>query len=161
MGLQRCLRMVNSDTSTNTGNKALKLAFATTDMKHVNQHFGSARVFAIYAVDIEHASFLEAAQFDRVEQDGHEDKLVAKIAMLEGCAAVYCQAVGSSAIRQLLAHSIQPVKVVSGTAIADLIESVQGMLLTGASTWLTKATAHQQESQSKRFDAMEAEGWEE
>ncbi len=161
MGLQRCLRMVNSDTSTNTANKALKLAFATTDMKHVDQHFGSARVFAIYAVDIEHAKLLEAAQFDREEQDGHEDKLAAKIAMLEGCAAVYCQAVGSSAIRQLLAHAIQPVKVVAGTAIADLIGSVQDMLRAGTSVWPARTVVRRQESDTRRFDAMEAEGWEE
>lgn len=161
MSLQRCLKVVNGDTGGNTINKALKLAFATTDMKHVDQHFGSAQAFAIYAVELKHARLIEVVQFDRLEQDGHEDKLVAKIAMLEGCVAVYCQAVGSSAVRQLLAHGIQPIKVITGTIIADLIGSVQDMLLTGASIWLTKATVHKQEPQSKRFDAMEAEGWEE
>ena len=42
---------------------ALKIAFATTDMETVNQHFGSAKSFAIYAVDMEDAQLLEAAQF--------------------------------------------------------------------------------------------------
>jgi len=144
-----------------TADSRLKLAFATTDMKHVDQHFGSARVFAIYAVDIEHAKLFEAVQFDRVEQDSDEDKLVARIAMLEGCSAVYCQAVGSSAIRQLLAHGVQPVKVITGVVIVDLIESVQDMLRAGTSAWLARAVARRQEPDTSRFDAMEAEGWEE
>ncbi len=161
MGLRRCLKVVNSDTGKLTANKTLKLAFATTDMKHVNQHFGSAQAFAIYALDIGHARLLEAAQFDKLEQDGHEDKLVSKIAMLEGCAAVYCQAVGSSAIRQLRARGIQPIKVVAGVVIADLIESVQDMLRTGASVWLSRTGAGRPGLDASRFDAMGAEGWEE
>ena len=42
---------------------AIKVAFATSDMLHVNQHFGSAQCFAIYAVDPENWEMLEAAQF--------------------------------------------------------------------------------------------------
>ena len=34
---------------------AIKVAFATTDMVHVNQHFGSAKSFAVYAVDPENS----------------------------------------------------------------------------------------------------------
>ncbi len=161
MSLQRCLKVVNGGPGGDTGDKVLKLAFASTDMKHVDQHFGSARVFAIYAVGVEHARLFEAVQFDSVEQDGDEDKLVARIAMLEGCAAVYCQAVGSSAIRQLLAHGVQPVKVTAGADIAALTESVQDLLRSGAPAWLAKAVTRRPGQSSGRFDAMEAEGWEE
>jgi len=161
MSLQRCLKVVSGDTSREPVNKALKLAFATTDMKHVDQHFGSAQAVAIYAVELKRARLLEVAQFDKVEQDSHEDRLVAKIAMLEGCVAVYCQAVGSSAVRQLRAQDIHPVKVTAGAVIADLIESVQDMLRAGPSAWLAKAATRQQGQCSGRFDAMEAEGWDE
>ena len=40
---------------------SLKIAFCTDDMKQVNQHFGSAKTFAVYAVDMEHSELLEAA----------------------------------------------------------------------------------------------------
>ncbi len=161
MALQRCLKVVDGDAGGNAAGKALKLAFATTDMKHVDQHFGSARAFAIYGVGTEHAKLLEAAQFDRVEQDGHEDKLAAKIAMLKGCVAVYSQAVGSSAVRQLQAQDIQPVKVAPGAVIADLIGSVQDMLRADAPAWLAKARGRGRKADASRFDAMEMEGWEE
>lgn len=153
MSLRRCLKVVDGD----GGNKALKLAFATTDMKHVNQHFGSACTFAIYAVTAKNSRLLEAAQFEAAEQDGNEDKLVAKITMLEGCAAVYCQAVGSSAIRQLQARDIQPVKVAAGAAIADLIKSFQNVPRTTGAPFI----ARRRRADTSRFDAMEREGWEE
>lgn len=161
MSLQRCLKVVSGDSGRKPVNKVLKLAFATTDMKHVDQHFGSAQVFVIYAVELEHASLIEVARFDKVEQDSYEDKLVSKIAMLEGCIAVYCQAVGSSAVRQLRTQDIHPIKVAAGAVIADLIESVQDMLRAGPPAWLAKAVARQQGQSSGRFDAMEAEGWDE
>ncbi|MEI6746113.1 MAG: NifB/NifX family molybdenum-iron cluster-binding protein, partial [Methylococcaceae bacterium] len=44
-------------------------------MLHVDQHFGSAQSFAIYAVNPEQAELLEAAQFGNLAQDGNEDKL--------------------------------------------------------------------------------------
>lgn len=140
---------------------ALKVAFATTDMEYVNQHFGSARSFAVYAVNIDDAELLEAAQFGELAQDGNEDKLSVKIQLLEGCAAVYCQAVGASAVNQLLNHGIQPVKVHEGSRIKDLISDLQSELKAGPSSWLAKAINRNKGPDPSRFDAMEQEGWEE
>ncbi len=160
MALQRQLRIVDSARGEDMTETALMIAFATSDMQRVDQHFGSARSFAIYAVDMEQAKLLQAAQFGQLAQDGDEDKLAAKLELLEGCAAVYCQAAGSSAITQLLAKGIQPVKVSPGVEIKDLLESLQEELRHGPSAWLAKAVARQQSPNPGRFDAMEAEGWE-
>ena len=140
---------------------AIKVAFATTDMVHVNQHFGSAKSFAVYAVDPERAELLEAAQFGDLAQDGNEDKLSVKIQLLEGCAAVYCQAVGASAIKQIIAQGIQPIKVHEGSTIKDLISDLQNEMKAGPSSWLAKAINQHKSPDSKRFDAMEEEGWDE
>jgi nitrogen fixation protein NifX len=162
MGLQRRMWVVDCD---NTRDQAtdigLRIAFATTDMKRVNQHFGSAQSFAIFSVDPERASLLEAAQFGKLEQGAEEDKLSAKLNLLQGCSAIYCQAVGSSAVRQLLAYGIQPVKVSEGVEIFDLIGSLQDEMRAGPSSWLAKAIARQKSPEMNRFDAMEAEGWDE
>ncbi len=140
---------------------ALKIAFATTDMETVNQHFGSAKSFALYAVNGDKAEMLEAAQFGDLAQDGNEDKLAVKLKLLEGCAAVYCQAVGASAIRQIVAHNIQPVKVHEGSLIKDLISDLQQEIKAGPSSWLAKAINQQNKPDPNRFDAMEDEGWDE
>jgi nitrogen fixation protein NifX len=140
---------------------ALKIAFATTDMETVNQHFGSAKSFAVYAVDMDDAQLLEAAEFGELSQDGNEDKLSVKIALLEGCVAVYCQAVGGSAINQLIAKNIQPVKVHDGSKIKDLITDLQNEIKAGPSSWLAKAINQYKAPDPERFKKMEEEGWNE
>lgn len=140
---------------------AIKIAFATSDMVHVNQHFGSARSFALYAVDPEQSEFLEAAQFGDLAQDGNEDKLSVKIQLLDGCAAVYCQAIGASAIKQIIAQGIQPIKVHEGSTIKHLLIDLQNEMKSGPSSWLAKAINKHKGVDAGRFDEMEQEGWQE
>ncbi|MGZ8183198.1 MAG: NifB/NifX family molybdenum-iron cluster-binding protein, partial [Methylobacter sp.] len=132
-----------------------------TDMETVNQHFGSAKSFAIYAVNMDDAQLLEAAQFGELQQDGNEDKLSVKIELLNGCAAVYCQAVGGSAINQLITKGIQPVKVHEGGKITDLIVDLQNEMKAGPSSWLAKAINQHKSPDPERFNQMEDEGWDE
>jgi nitrogen fixation protein NifX len=129
---------------------ALKVAFATTDMETVNQHFGSAKSFAVYAVDMENSELLEAAQFGELSQDGNEDKL-----------SVYCQAIGGSAINQLVLKNIQPIKVHEGSKIKDLIVDLQNEMKAGPSSWLAKAINQNRGPDPERFNKMEDEGWDE
>lgn len=159
--MERRMRIVNNDAATPVAATALKIAFATTDMVHVNQHFGAAQGFAVYLVDMESAAMQEALQFRPQAQDGNEAKLGEKIAQLSGCAAVYCQAVGASAVQQLLAAGVQPVKVSDASPIKDLIAALQDELRSGPSAWLAKAISRVQKPGSNRFDAMASESWDE
>ena len=161
MTLQRRFRLVRPNTEDQWMETALKVAFATADMKHVDQHFGAAKSFAIYAVDRDRTCFVEASEFGQLDMDGNEDKLAAKIAALEGCIAVYSQAIGASAINQLKAGGIQPVKVSPGAEIGDLLESLQDELRQGPGSWLARAIASTMPADPSRFDRMEAEGWDE
>lgn len=140
---------------------AIKVAFATSDMIHVNQHFGSAKSFAVYAVDLENSEMLEVAQFGELAQDGNEDKLSVKLQLIEGCAAVYCQAVGASAVKQIVNHGIQPIKVHENSPIKDLLTDLQNEMRSGPSSWLAKAINQHKGVNLQRFDDMESEGWQE
>lgn len=137
------------------------VAFASADRRHVDQHFGAAEGFVIYRVDAQRCELMQAAQFDRLDMDGNEDKLAAKIDTLAGCVAVYCQAVGASAIGQLKARGIQPIKVAPATLISGLLRELQQELRQGPSAWLARAIERRTPSRADRFDAMEAEGWQE
>lgn len=165
MTVARRLQLVNCNTDDLTADDwmatALKVAFATSNMKQVDQHFGAAQTFAIYALDQDKVCFIEATEFGQLEMDGNEDKLAAKIDVLEGCIAVYSQAVGASAINQLKAKNIQPVKVTFGAEIASLLESLQDELRQGPGSWLARAIASTVPVDVARFDQMEDEGWEE
>lgn len=147
--------------SDNDAGTLLKVAFATSDRRRVDQHFGSAQSFAIYGVNPEQTQLLGVSEFGALAQDGNEDKLAAKLDLLDGCIAVYCRACGASAVRQLLARNVQPVKVAEDAVISELLAALQAELREGPSSWLAKAIARQRGPDSDRFDAMAMEGWDE
>jgi nitrogen fixation protein NifX len=161
MSLTRRLQLVGCTTEDKWMATALKVAFATSDMKSVDQHFGAAQSFAIYALDQEKACFVEAIEFGKLDMDGNEDKLAAKIDALDGCIAVYSQAVGASAINQLKAKGIQPVKISPGAQISGLLSALQEELRQGPGSWLARAIQSSMPADPSRFDQMEADGWDE
>jgi nitrogen fixation protein NifX len=128
-----------------------KVAFATAD-----------RV-AIYAIDGERARLVEVAEFpaqlDNNAMDGNESKLADKIATLAGCAAIYCLAVGGSAVRQLLARGIQPVRMESEIAIDSLLLDLRRAINAGGIAWIDRLV--KRDGDSGRFERMEQEGWQE
>lgn len=138
----------------------VKIAFASADRRTVDQHFGAAEAFVIYELSEDDARLVEAVEFQDSDtsMDGHEGKLAAKIALLAGCAAVYCNAVGAAAIKQLLAAGVQPMKVPEGTAVDELLCGLNRAMLNEPPAWLAK---HLKTNDASRFDAMAEEGWSE
>lgn len=108
------------DISTST----LKVAFASADLKRVDQHFGSCESLMIYGVQPERADLLQVTEF-RVEPGHSEDKLASRTDVIADCFAVFCVAVGESAFRQLLASGIRAIRVDNGTPISLLIRQLQ------------------------------------
>jgi nitrogen fixation protein NifX len=159
MTIERRLRVLTGGADAMQTDTVVRVAFATSDMRQVDQHFGAAESFVIYAVDPKRSGLVEAIEFGALAMDGNEDKLPAKIGALAGCIAVYCQAVGASAMNQLRAQGIQPIKVSPGTPVTELISALQEELRAGPSAWLARAIEQQQPRDGSRFDAMEAEGW--
>ena len=136
-----------------------KVAFATADRVSVNQHFGATLGFAIYAVDEDHARLVEVAEFPSESMDVNESKLADKIAALTGCAAVYCLAIGASAVRQLVASGIQPVRMEDEIAIELLLIHLRKAIHEGGIAWIDRIV--RRESDGHRFDRMAEEGWQE
>lgn len=134
----------------------VKIAFATSDRKAVNQHFGAAESFAIYEVSEDDAKLIEVAEFIETAMDGHEGKLAAKVELLGDCAAVYCNAAGASAIQQLLAGGIQPMRVDEGSAIEELLNGLQKNMVEEPPVWLAK---HLKKQSGKSF--ADDEEWQE
>jgi len=131
----RHLRLVKP---TEEKDMTVKIAFASNDRRLVNQHFGAAEAFAIFEMSETDSRLMEVAEFIETAMDGHEGKLAAKVELLDGCAAVYCNAVGASAIQQLLAKGIQPMRVDEGAAIDGLLSCLQKSMQSEPPLWLTK-----------------------
>lgn len=141
----------------------LKVAFASDDNETVNQHFGAAIGFAVFALDGERAQLVQVAEFPPQTMDGNENKLPAKIAALDGCAAVYCLAAGASAVKQLLAAGVQPVRLDDESPIEPLLKQINAAISDGGIGWVDKAmkTARDADAGASRFERMAAESWEE
>ncbi|XBS67957.1 NifB/NifX family molybdenum-iron cluster-binding protein [Acerihabitans sp. KWT182] len=111
-------------TVTTRADYALRVAFASSDLHHVNQHFGSTPRIAVYGVKPDRVNLLQVTDF--MVQPGHDqDKLAGRIAALDGCLSLYCVAVGESVFRQLLRVGVRAVSVPSSTDIALLLTEIQ------------------------------------
>lgn len=138
----------------------LKVAFASTDRTKVNQHFGAAEGFVIYSVGADKAAPIGFGEFPAEAMDGNEDKLAAKVEFLQGCAAVFVLAVGASAIKQLLAKGIQPIRINETDGIDDLLADISKAMREGGVPWIDRALAAQAKAKADdRFSQMEEEGW--
>ncbi|MFZ2268976.1 MAG: NifB/NifX family molybdenum-iron cluster-binding protein [Azonexus sp.] len=137
----------------------IKVAFATTDRLRVNQHFGAAEAFAIYEVTPDKATLVGIGEFAEEAMDGNEDKLIAKVDFLEGCAAVYVMAVGASAIKKLMAKGIQPIRTAEVDAVDELLTEISKAMTDGGVAWVDRAVAAQAKKTEDRFANMEEEGW--
>jgi nitrogen fixation protein NifX len=129
----------------------LRIAFASSDRKTVNLHFGGAESLMLYDVSPGHADLAGFAEFPKAEQTGEtgraglagtvHDKVLPKLDYIQGCAAVYAASIGASSIRRLMALGVQPVIVDNGHDIVDLLNEVSLALAHGGLAWVDRAKA--------------------
>lgn len=142
-----------------TGGPAVTLAFASTDYRHVDQHFGLAAGFVFHRLGPGGHQRVGAAELDDGDADHDCDRLTPRIELLDGCAGIYCIAVGPPAVRRLLQAGIQPRKVATGTPIEAVLGELGEQLQRGRPpAWLQRALGAR-EGHERRFDAMETRGW--
>ena len=113
------------------------VALASSDGKTVDSHFASAPAFELYKfVDQQDIIHTTLAAEDLQET---EDKVQARINMLQECAIVYCTEVGGPAAARLVQSGIHPMKVPEGTLISEELERLNKLLLSGKlPPWLRK-----------------------
>ncbi|WP_281346814.1 NifB/NifX family molybdenum-iron cluster-binding protein [Thermochromatium tepidum] len=138
----------------------LRIAFASADRIRVDEHFGMTRGLVIYDLDDKRAQCVAVVEFP-IKDSGHHDegRLAARIAALDGCTAVYCAAIGGSAIRQLLARGIQPIRLKAPEPIETILAELRTSIRLGGVPWIETALG-KHTSDPDRFARMIAEGWE-
>jgi nitrogen fixation protein NifX len=129
----------------------LRIAFATSDRKTVNHHFGGTEGLVIFDVSPGEADFLDFAVFPPAEKEGEvvrdgitgsvQDKVVAKLEFVKSCHAVYAYSIGSSSTRRLMQLGVQPVIVKEGAEILGLLNEISRALAQGGVAWIDKAKA--------------------
>ena len=118
----------------------MKVAFASTDKLHIDEHFGQAEFFYLWEVGPEEASFCGVVQVKAESEAGHsDDKIEARAAALADCALVYVAEIGGPAAARLVAKKIHPLKSKEHQTIASVIEQLQEVLRNNPPPWLKKA----------------------
>jgi nitrogen fixation protein NifX len=126
---------------------AVRVAIATTDMKALDAHFGSAKRFAVYDVTQAGWSFVEALAFDDVteESGSHktdgDDRITPKVAALAGCHLLFCLAIGGPSAAKVVSAKIHPIKVQAPSPIEEVLEKTRAMLAGTPPPWLRKVLA--------------------
>jgi nitrogen fixation protein NifX len=119
---------------------AMKVAFASTDKIHIDEHFGQAEVFYLWEVGPEAAAFSGAVQVKAESEAGHsDDKIEARAAALADCALVSVAEIGGPAAARLVAKKIHPLKSRNREPIAEVVEKLQEVLRNNPPPWLRKA----------------------
>lgn len=140
----------------------LLVAFASQEGDIVDQHFGSAQAFFLYAINAGSAGLVAHQGFGYEKKDGNEDKLKPKLSWLVGADVVYCGSIGGSATRQLISLGINPVKVEGGPDVEEIIADLQRQLQNEPEPWLANVLKRKRKNlQDDRFASMADDGWSE
>ena len=101
-----------------------KIAFASTDGKVVNEHFGRARQFHIVEIDNKNHRFIESREntpscndFQHTDED-----LINSIKLIEDCRAVFVARIGQGALRKVESNGIQAIE--APYFIEDIIDNL-------------------------------------
>ena len=116
----------------------MKVAFASTDKVHIDEHFGRAEEFYVWNVGPEDAEFSGVIQVKDEEGDA-ADRIEARGAALEECALVYVGEIGGPAAARLVAKKIHPLKSKTKEPIAEVVTKLQDVLKGSPPPWLRKA----------------------
>ena len=120
---------------------SMKVAFASTDKLHVNEHFGQAEEFTIWEIGPDEATFSGVVQVQsEADTPGHsDDKIEARGAALADCALVYVGEIGGPAAARLVAKKVHPIKSREQEPISVVVKKLQEVLKGNPPPWLRKA----------------------
>ena len=127
----------------------VKIAFATTDGKTVDEHFGRAGMFAIYEMTANGHRFVETRKFgDGMDSSVvdtrdmgplHDDAVQRKVERLADCKIVYLTEIGGPAAARLVKKGMMPMKVKAPVDIESALRQLQETIRKSPPPWLRKA----------------------
>ena len=127
----------------------MKIAFATTDGKYVDEHFGRAGMFAIYEMTESGHHFVEARKFaegmdksvvdTRDKEQLHDDAVQNKVDRLADCKLVYLTEIGGPSAARLVKKGMMPMKVREPIAIESALTQLEETIKKSPPPWLKKA----------------------
>lgn len=116
----------------------MKVAFASTDNIHVDEHFGRAQQFYVWDISPDDATLSGVVQVKQ-EGDDEADRIEARCTGVADCSLVYIAEIGGPAAARLVAKKVHPVKIKDAATITDTVAKLQDVLRDNPPPWLRKA----------------------
>ena len=124
--------------TTNEETIKIKIAFASKDNVHVNQHFGWSEIFYIYEVSKDDYELINEVD-SSLTFDDEISKLEYKINCLEDSDIINVSQIGPKAANMVQKCGIYPLKAShDGEKIIDVIHSLQKMMKNNAPLWFQR-----------------------
>ena len=127
----------------------MKVAFATTDGKHIDEHFGRAGMFAIYEITEGGHRFVEIRKFadgmDKAVVDTrdtgplHDSAVQNKVDKLADCRLIYLTEIGGPSAARLVKKGIMPMKMKEIVSIESALGQLLETIKKSPPPWLRKA----------------------
>jgi nitrogen fixation protein NifX len=141
----------------------MKVAFATTDGVHVDEHFGRAGRFVVYEFTGDGYTSLG----DRVFAEGrdmavegtrgqgalHDDAVQGKVEKLSDCDIIYMTSIGGPSAARLVRKGIMPVKLKESERIEETAVKLMKALQGTPPPWLRRALENRQEERKNENDS--------
>lgn len=105
----------------------MRIAFASNDGHHINEHFGNAKLFFFFDVG-PNSAVPDGKAVVGWANDDAERKLTSRVNAVEGCTLVYCAQIGGPAAARLVARHVQPLKARAEQTIESAISELQQVL---------------------------------
>lgn len=115
----------------------MKVAFATSDGIHINDHFGWAKQFALYDVDADGSNFIKMIECAE-EPEEEKEKLSYKIGAIREADIMYCSQIGPTASKMVLAGRIHPIRSSELETIEEALEVLVKMITANPPIWLLR-----------------------
>ncbi|OGW35982.1 MAG: nitrogen fixation protein NifX [Nitrospirae bacterium GWD2_57_9] len=147
----------------------MKIAFATTDGKNVDEHFGRAGMFAVYEITEKGHHFVEIRKFadgmDRSVADTrdmgplHDNAVESKVDRLADCRLIYLTEIGGPSAARLVKRRIMPMKVKEPVSIETALLQLEETIKKTPPPWMRKALNDKAEFgvRSEEFGVRNAE----
>lgn len=145
----------------------MKVGFATSGGRTVDEHFGRAGTFAVWDVTPNGGRFVELRKVAEGELDTavvvtrgmgalHDDAIAAKIAKLADCRVIYFTEIGGPSAAKLVRSGIMPLKAEPSSSIDAAVERLVETMRTNPAPWMRRALA--EESTESAEDAAGTAG---
>ena len=127
----------------------MKVAFATTDGKNVDEHFGRCGTFAIYDMTEDGHQFIEMRKFSEGQDKAvvdtkdmgplHDIEVQRKVDRLSDCKLIYLTEIGGPSAARLVKKGIMPMKVKEIISIESALDQLGATIKKAPPPWLRKA----------------------